>query len=189
LKDYLRDKRMLLFLDNFEQLLDAAPVVVELLLEAPQLKVLATSREALHLSMEYEYAVPPLSLPDPGRLRSGQAPLETLSGYESVALFVASATTHKPDFRLTPENAPAVAEICMRLDGLPLAIELAAARIKLLPPKTMLAKLGDLGQMKLLTGGSVDLPARQQTMRGTIEWSYDLLDPAEQTLFRALCVF
>ena len=93
--------------------------------------------------MEHEYAVPPLSLPEPGRFGSGQASLETLSEYESVALFVASAITHKPDFRLTPENAPAVAEICVRLDGLPLAIELAAARIKLLPPKTMLAKLGD----------------------------------------------
>ncbi|MFL5735694.1 MAG: tetratricopeptide repeat protein [Chloroflexia bacterium] len=185
LKDYLRDKHMLLYLDNFEQLLDSAPVVVELLLEAPQLKVLVTSREALRLSMEHEYSVPPLSLPDPKHL----PPLEALSQYEAVALFVASAMSHKPDFQLTPENAAAVAEICVRLDGLPLAIELATARIKLLPPKTMLAKLGSLGQMKLLTGGSVDRPARQQTMRGAIEWSYDLLEPEEQALFRRLTVF
>lgn len=183
LKDYLRDKQMLLLLDNFEQLLEAAPLVWELLATAPRLKVLATSRASLGLSAEHEYFVPPMSLPDPDTA----ATVETASQYEAVALFVASATAVKPDFRLTPENAAAVTQICVRLEGLPLAIELAAARVKVLPPQALLARLES--RLKLLTGGARDLPARQQTMRDTLAWSYDLLDPGEQAVFRRLSVF
>src|SRR5918994_5071563 len=183
LKDYLRGKELLLLLDNFEQVLGAAPLVGDLLSACPKLKVLATSRSVLRVYGEQEYPVPPLELPRPGRL----PPIDRLSQYEAVRLFIERAKAAKPDFSVTDENAPAVAEICARLDGLPLAIELAAARIKLLTPAAMLERLGS--RMKLLGGGSRDLPERQRTLRGTIEWSHALLEESDQVLFARLAVF
>jgi len=183
LEAYLRKRKLLLILDNFEQVLEGAPVVGDLLGSCPELKVLVTSRIPLRLYGEKEYPVPPLELPDPVRL----PPLERLTQYEAVRLFVERAMAVKPDFGVTNENAPAVAEICARLDGLPLAIELAAARTKLLPPEALLSRLGN--RLKLLTGGARNLPARQQTLRGTIDWSYDLLDEDEKSLFGGLSVF
>jgi predicted ATPase/class 3 adenylate cyclase len=183
LKDYLHERQLLLVLDNFEQVLGAAPTVTELLAEAPGLKVLATSRAPLGLYGEHVYPVPPLTLPDLKRPPS----LERLTQYEAVGLFVERARALKPDFKVTNESAPAVAEICVRLDGLPLAIELAAARITMLPPKAMLQRL--TSRLKLLTGGARDLPERQRTLRATIEWSYALLDEGEQLLFGRLAVF
>ncbi|MDQ5852092.1 MAG: tetratricopeptide repeat protein, partial [Chloroflexota bacterium] len=183
LQAYLQDKQVLLVLDNFEQVLEAAPLVAELLGSAPQLEVLVTSRAPLRLAAEREYPVPPLTVPDPKRLPE----LASLSQYEAVALFIERAQAVKPDFQVTNTNAPAVAEICARLDGLPLAIELAAARSKLLPPQAMLARLSR--RLKLLIGGARDLPARQQTLRRTIDWSYSLLEAPEQTLFARLAVF
>jgi len=183
LKDYLREKRMLLLLDNFEQIVDAAPVVGELLAAAPGLRVLVTSRMPLRLSGEREFAVPPLSLPPP----SERSNVRTLTQYEAVRLFIERAQAVKADFAVTNDNAPAVAEICYRLDGLPLAIVLAAARVKLFPPQALLTRLDD--RLKFLTGGARDLPARQQTIRNTIDWSYDLLDAGEQMLFARLAVF
>jgi predicted ATPase/class 3 adenylate cyclase/Tfp pilus assembly protein PilF len=183
LKDYLREKHMLLVLDNFEQIVGAAPLISELLSSAPGLKVLVTSREVLRLRGEQEFSVPPLQLPDPRHLPS----LEHLTQYEAVRLFIERAVAVKADFEVTNENAPAVAEICARLDGLPLAIELAAARIRLLPPQAMLTGLQT--GFKLLTGGARDLPPRQQTLRAAIEWSYNLLDEDEKVLFRRLAVF
>jgi predicted ATPase/class 3 adenylate cyclase len=183
LKDYLSERRLLLVLDNFEQVLEAATAVTELLVGAPGLKVLATSRAPLGLYGEHVYPVPPLTLPD---LKS-QRSLERLRQYEAVGLFVERARAVKPDFEVTNESAPAVAEICVRLDGLPLAIELAAARITMLPPRAMLQRL--TSRLKLLTGGARDLPKRQRTLRATIEWSFALLDEGEQLLFRRLAVF
>jgi len=183
LKDYLGDKQILLLLDNFEQVIDAAPLVADLLATASQLKVLATSRETLHLRGEKEVAVLPLPLPDPTHL----PPLERLSQYAAVVLFIQRASDAQPHFQVTNATAPVVAEICVRLDGLPLAIELAAARLKLFPPEGLLARLSS--RLALLTGGPRDLPARQQTLRHTIAWSYDLLTEAEQILFRRLGVF
>jgi len=183
LKGYLRGKELLLLLDNFEQVLDAAPLVGRLLSACPKLKVLTTSRSVLRVYGEQEYPVPPLELPRPGRL----PPIDRLSQYEAVRLFIERAKAAKPDFSVTDENAPAVAEICARLDGLPLAIELAAARIKLLTPAAMLQRLGS--RLKLLGGGSRDLPERQRTLRGTIEWSHALLEAGEQLLFARLAFF
>ena len=182
-KDHLRERELLLLLDNFEHVLAAAPLVADLLAACRRLKVLVTSRAVLHLRGEKEVAVPPLALP----AREHVLSLPALAGYAAVALFVERARDARPDFAITSENAPAVAEICRRLDGLPLAIELAAARVKLLPPRALLARLEH--RLALLTGGPRDLPARQQTLRDTIAWSYDLLDPAEQALFRRLAVF
>jgi predicted ATPase len=170
-------------LDNFEQVIDAAPLVTDLLTAAPRLKVLVTSREVLRLSGETDYPVPPLSLPDPKRL----PPLERFTQYEAVALFIERAEAVKPAFTVTDENALAVAEICCRLDGLPLAIELAAARVRALPPQRMLAELNH--RLSFLMGGARDLPARQKTLRGAIDWSYELLTGDEQKLFRRLAVF
>ncbi len=183
LQDYLREKQMLLVLDNFEQVIEGAPRVSDLLTAAPQLKVLVTSREVLRLSGETDYPVPPLSLPDPKRLPS----LEQLAQYEAVALFIERAVAVKPRFAITDENAPAVAEICHRLDGLPLAIELAAARTRVLSPQRLLAELSH--RLTFLRGGARDLPARQKTLRGAIDWSHDLLTGDEQRLFRRLAVF
>jgi predicted ATPase len=174
---------MLLLLDNFEHLMQAAPTVAELLAMAPNLKILVTSRAALHVYGEQEFPVPPLALPDSRSL----PPLEALSQYPAVALFVQRAVAAKPDFELNRENAQAVTEICARLDGLPLAIELAAARIKVLSPASMRTRLAS--RMQLLTGGARDLPHRQQTLRATMDWSYDLLSAPEQKLFRRLSVF
>jgi predicted ATPase/class 3 adenylate cyclase len=183
LKEYLRDKRLLLVLDNFEHLLSAAPLVTELLAACPQIKTLVSSRARLRLNGEQEYLVPPLALPEPQAVAS----IARLSQYEAVALFIARARAVSPGFQVTNENAPAVAEICIRLDGLPLAIELAAARIKILTPQAMLARLQ--ARLKLLTGGIRDLPTRQQTLRGAIDWSYNLLGPEERLLFARLAVF
>jgi predicted ATPase/transcriptional regulator with XRE-family HTH domain len=183
LKDYLHDKHMLLLLDNFEQVIVAAAVVADLLAACPRLTVLVTSREILHLRGEKELPVPPLALPDLKRL----PPLAALAQYAAVELFVARARDVQHDFVLSDESAPTVAEICYRLDGLPLAIELAAARIKLLAPQALLRQLGD--RLRLLTGGARDLPPRQQTLRATIDWSYNLLERDEQALFARLGVF
>lgn len=174
---------MLLLLDNFEQVADAAVLLAELLAACPKIKMLVTSRVGLHVRAEHEFAVPPLSLPTTKRLPD----LLTLSQYEAVALFIERARATKPDFQVTNANAPAVAAICTRLDGLPLAIELAAARVKHFPPQTLLSRL-ERG-LSVLSGGARDLPARQQTLRGAIAWSYDLLEPEEQRLFHRLAVF
>ena len=174
---------ILLLLDNFEHLIAAAPVVSDLLAIGPNLKVLVTSRAALHVYGEHEFPVPPLGLPDSRSLPS----LDELSQYSALALFIKRARAVKPDFAITADNAAVVAEICARLDGLPLAIEIAAARIKLFSPSAMHKRLAS--RLELLTGGPRDLPARQQTLRGAIDWSYDLLTPAEQVLFRRLSVF
>jgi predicted ATPase/serine/threonine protein kinase len=173
----------LLLLDNFEHLMDASSIVAELLTVAPNLKVLVTSRAALHVYGEHEFPVPPLSLPDS---RSMPA-IADLSRYSAITLFMERAKAVKPDFELSQENASAVTEICARLDGLPLAIELAAARVKVLSPSSIRTRLAS--QLQLLTGGARDLPLRQQTLRAAIDWSYDLLNVAEQKLFRRLSVF
>jgi predicted ATPase len=185
LKAHLGDKRLLLLLDNFEQVAEAAPAVTELLSACPDLEVFATSRESLHLSGEHEYPVPPLGLP-PDPAQEVPSP-DALWRYEAVALFAERARAAKPDFRLGEENAGAVAEICVRLDGLPLAIKLAAARVRVLPPRAMLERLNR--RLELLVGGARDAPARQKTLRRTLEWSYGLLSEPEQRLFGRLGVF
>jgi predicted ATPase/class 3 adenylate cyclase/Tfp pilus assembly protein PilF len=188
LKDFLREKHLLLLLDNFEQVVDAAPLLADLLAAAPRLKMLITSRAVLHLTGEHAFPVPPLALPDSASLQSTSADVvSTLSHYTAVELFIQRAQAVKPDFQVTTSNAAAVAEICARLDGLPLAIELAAARVKLFPPQALLARLSS--RLKLLVGGGQDRPARQQTLRSAIDWSYDLLDTGEQALFRRMGVF
>jgi predicted ATPase/DNA-binding CsgD family transcriptional regulator len=183
LQDHLRDKQLLLLLDNFEQVVSGAPVVAELLATALRLHVLVTSRTALQLSGEHEFVVPPLPLPDLRDL----PPLDRLAQSDAIHLFVERAQAIKSDFALTGENAAAIAAICHDLDGLPLAIELAAGRSKLLSPQALLPRLRN--RLKLLVGGARDLPSRQQTLRGTITWSYDLLDQNEKSLFRRLAVF
>jgi predicted ATPase/class 3 adenylate cyclase/DNA-binding CsgD family transcriptional regulator len=183
LQSYLGEKRFLLLLDNFEQVVGAAVQVAGLLAACPKLKVVVTSRMPLHVQAEQEFAAPPLAVPNPKHVPD----LGALSQYEAVALFIARTQAVKPDFQVTSENAPAVAEICVRLDGLPLALELAAARIKLFSPQALLARLGQ--RLVLLTTGARDAPARQQTLRNTIAWSYDLLTAAEQRLFRRLSLF
>jgi len=179
----LRSPRALLLLDNFEHVLAAAPVVTELLGASRALKILVTSRAALHLYGEQELQVPPLALPDP----RSRCPVELLSEYPAVALFVQRARAVKPDFTLREENAAPVVEICARLDGLPLAIELAAARVKVLTPAAILGRLES--RLRLLTGGARDLPERQQTLRRAMDWSHELLTGEEQKLFRRLAVF
>jgi predicted ATPase/class 3 adenylate cyclase/Flp pilus assembly protein TadD len=183
IKSYLQHKHLLLFLDNFEQVLKGALVVGNLVGACPKLKVLATSRIPLRLYGEQEFPVPPLALPDQKAL----PPLEALTQYEAVRLFVERARAVKADFSLTTKNAAAVAEICARLDGLPLAIELAAARVRILPPQALLRRLGN--RLQLLKGGPRNLPNRQQTLRKTIDWSYDLLTEEERTLLGRLSVF
>ena len=183
LRDFLRQRQLLLLLDNFEQILGAAPLLTDLLMACPRLKLLVTSRVALRVSGEQELQVSPLTVPRAG----DDASIEQVSQYAAVRLFVERAQAVRPSFKLHADNAAAVAEICRRLDGLPLAIELAAARIRLLSPDAMLARLDQ--RLQLLTGGGRDLPLRQQTLRNTIAWSYDLLDDAEQTLFRRLAIF
>lgn len=183
LKSYLRERQVLLLLDNFEQTLGAAPVVAQLLAAAPKLKILVTSRTVLHVYGEYDYPVPPLTLPHPKHV----LPIERLTQYGAVRLFIERAQAAKADFGITNENAPAVAEICARLDGLPLAIELAAAQVRFLSPQAILARMER--RLPLLTGGARNLPARQQTLRGAIAWSYDLLTESEKELFRRVAVF
>jgi len=188
LADYLREKRLLLLLDNCEHVLAAAPELAALLATAPGVRALATSRATLHLAGEREYSVPPLSLPE-----AGAAPtLERLTEYEAVRLFSVRARAVRATFAVTSANAPAVAAICQRLDGMPLAIELAAARVRLFAPEALLARLDDRihgAPLRLLVGGPRDLPVRQQTLRRTIDWSYNLLAPVEQRLFVRLGAF
>jgi predicted ATPase/class 3 adenylate cyclase len=183
LERYVAEKRMLLVLDSFEHVLAAAPLAAALLAAGPQLSILATSREMLHLNGEFEYPVPPLSVPDPSVAIS----IDELLAFEAVALFVQRAEAASTKFRLNDENAQAVAAICAHLDGLPLAIELAAARVKIFNPQQILGRLEN--RLGLLTRGSRDLPARQRTLRNTIDWSYDLLGEDEQRLFTRLGVF
>jgi predicted ATPase len=183
LKAALRNKQLLLLLDTFDHLIEAAPLVTELLAACPQLKLLVTSRMVLRVRGENRFAVLPLTVPDP----SQRLPVESMSQYQAVNLFVERARAVNPDFVLTNENAPAVAELCARLDGVPLAIELVAAQIELLTPKELLARL-DRG-LSALTAGGRDLPERQQSLQRAIDWSYDLLGEAEKRLFRRVSVF
>jgi predicted ATPase/DNA-binding XRE family transcriptional regulator len=183
LSTFLAPKRLLLVLDNCERALGAAPEISMLLAASPGLTVFATSREPFHVRGEHEFPVFPLPLPEPDRLPA----LAELAQVASIALFVERATAVQPDFALTEDNASAIATSCSRLDGLPLAIELAAARVKVLPPAALLARLKQ--RLPLLTGGGRDLPRRQRTMRDAIAWSYDLLSEEEQALFRRLAVF
>jgi predicted ATPase len=173
----------LLVLDNFEHVIAAAPVAAELLTAAPGLKILVSSRAPLRVRGEHEYPVPPLALPDADGIRD----IQSISEAPAVTLFVAGAQATDPTFALTDENAPSVAAICARLDGLPLAIELASARVKLLPPAALEARLEE--NLQLLTGAARDLPSRHQTIRATLDWSYELLDHSEQILFARLGVF
>jgi len=184
--DYLATRRALLVLDNFEQVLDAAPAVSQLLAACPELRILVTSRAPLRVSGEQEYVVPPMTL-----LAAGAAPASAEIGdNEAVRLFVERARSVRADFALTDQNAGAVAEICRRLDGLPLAIELAAAHARLMDPPALLARLASpSGGLDLLVDGGRDAPLRQRTLRATIEWSHDLLDRREQVVFRRLAVF
>jgi predicted ATPase len=192
---HLRDRHLLLVLDNFEQVMSAVPLVADLLTRCPRLRVVATSRERLSLRGEQELPVPPLALPktplrratDETSAEDASAAIEEVRRSEAVRLFVSRAQSVKPGFEITTSNAAAVAEICSRLDGLPLAIELAAARIRLLSPDALLARFDR--RLDVLDRGPRDLPARQQTMRDTIAWSYDLLDPDEQRLFTHLSIF
>jgi predicted ATPase len=183
LKEFLAAKPVLLVLDNVEHLVAAAPLVGQLLGVAPKLKVLATSRVPLRLRAEREYPVPPLGLPR----RQPPPTLEQLTQFEAVRLFIERAQAVKPDFAVDNANGPALAEICHRLDGLPLAIELAAARVRMFPPQALLARLEH--RLPMLTSGARDAPERQRTLRNTIAWSYDLLVPEDQVLFRRLAVF
>src|SRR3954447_24277955 len=183
LRNRLRDDHLLLILDNFEQVIDAAPQVADLLSACPLLTILVTSREPLKVGGEREYPIAPLPLPTTAASHS----LEETATSAAVQLFTERAQAVVPDFALTADNVAIVSEICRRVDGLPLAIELAAARIKALPPAALLARLEK--RLPLLSGTRRDRPERQQTMRGAIAWSYDLLHPAEQALFRRLGVF
>jgi len=179
----LQDRHLLLFLDNFEQVIAAALQLADLLASCPYLTILVTSRAALRLSGEYEFRVSPLALPDLAQLPESQA----LAQVASVRLFLERTRAIQTNFALTSSNARAVAEICVNLEGLPLAIELAAARIKLLPPHALLKRLSH--RLGVLTGGAQDMPVRQQTLRATFQWSYGLLSPKERRLFRWLSVF
>jgi len=183
LQDYLHDQRLLLLLDNLEQVTAVAPALVALLSAAPGLKILATSRVLLKVRGEYDFPVPPMRAPAPGE----QPDPANLGQNEAVQLFVERARQADPGFSLTDKNAAAVAQICRALDGLPLAIELAAARVRLLSPQAMLARLSN--RLALLTGGARDLPARQQTLRASLDWSYSLLDENEQILLACLGLF
>ena len=183
LKSFLYAQQLLLILDNFEHVAAAAPLVAELLTEAPGLYVLVTSRRPLHLSAEYEFAVPPLAPP----ARAGPQDSDQISRSDAVQLFVERARAVRPGFSVTHASAASVAELCRRLDGLPLAIELAAARVKLFPPVALLTRLDQ--RLALLTGGARDLAPRQRTLRSTIDWSHSLLSAGEQILFARLAVF
>lgn len=179
----LHNKHLLLVLDNFEHLLPAAPHIADLLEATPSLSVMVTSRAVLHLYGEYEFAVPPLSIPDLAHL----PPSDQLARYDAVQIFIERAQAVKAGFAITEANANAIVEICARLDGLPLAIELAAAHSKLLSPQALLARLED--RFTLLSTSALNLPERHQTLHNTIDWSYNLLSETEQALFRRLGVF
>jgi non-specific serine/threonine protein kinase len=191
---FLRDRRLLLLLDNLEHLTAAAPAIAHLAASCPHLSLLVTSRAALNLSGERRYVVPPLEVPEPRDVT-----VDAALASSAVSLFCRRAAAIKPGFQLGPDNAAEIVEICARLDGLPLAIELAASRLRVLTPAALLSRFGDrgaagrasapAGSFRLLTGGARDLPERQQTMRAAIDWSYGLLDPEEQLAFRTLAVF
>ena len=184
----LGSREMLLLLDNFEHVIAAAPLLAELLQGSPRLRLLVTSRSALRLSFEQEFPVEPLATPDAGHLPE----IGAVAEYPAVALFIERATRVNPTFELTSDNARLVTAICGRLDGLPLAVELAAARMKVLSPGALLKRLADdssRSRLELLTGGARDWPQRHQTMRDTVAWSYDLLRPDEQQLLRKLAIF
>ena len=183
IQHFLRSRRMLLVLDNFEHLPEASSIVGELIASAPQISILVTSRERLHVYGEQEYLVQPLDLPD----LEGDVPLDLFLGIESVSLFVERARAVKQELVLQPEDTAAVARMCVHLDGLPLALELAASCVKILPLAALAERLD--GRLSMLTGGPRDLPARQRTLRNTIDWSYNLLDEAERILFSRLSVF
>src|SRR5262249_44476431 len=183
LADTLRGRQALLVLDNLERVVEAGPAIVELLSRCPRLKIIATSRTVLHVSGEREFVVAPLPTPELGHLPG----LAELAQTDAIGLFLVHARAVRPGFGLTEANARAVAEICARVDGLPLAIELAATRSKVLSPQALLARLDD--RLRVLGGGPIGLPLRQQTLRQTIAWSYDLLTPGEQTLLRRLAIF
>jgi predicted ATPase len=183
LATWLRDRRMLLILDNLEQVVTVAPDLSDLLARCPSLTVLATSRVALRVAGERRYQVSPMQLPD---LTVSPDSVE-MASVDAIALFLQLARAEDPAFTLTEKNASIVAEVCTRLDGLPLALELAAARIRVLSPEALLARLSD--RLRLLTDGARDQPARLQTMRDAIAWSYDLLPPMDQVLFRRMAVF
>ena len=194
LKVYLREKHLLLILDNFEQVVEASPIVTQLLAAAPNLKIIATSREALHLYGEHNYAVQPLDVPGIAPIKSDglelsfdTAAVRNAGSYSAVRLFVERASAAEHGFTLSAENAGAVVAICRELDGLPLAIELAAARVAQVPVDDMLSRLHQ--KLDLLIAGPRDLPPRQRTLRGAIEWSHDLLDGREKVLFRRLSIF
>ena len=181
--EFLREKQMLLLLDNFEQILDAAPYIADLLNYARELSVIVTSRERLRIQAETEFNVPPLPVPD----ENDTLTADDIAKFDSVQLFALRAKHVDPDFRLTDDNIVQISKICSTLDGLPLAIELAAARTRVFSPATILEKLQ--ARLAFLTGGAVDLPKRQQTMRAAVDWSYDLLNEDEKRLFRRLSVF
>ncbi|HSH81800.1 MAG TPA: tetratricopeptide repeat protein [Herpetosiphonaceae bacterium] len=183
LREHLREKNLLLVLDNFERVVLAGNLLTQLLVAAPGLKMLVTSRVVLRVRGEHEYAVPPLATPPP----EPRSSWEEVARYESVELFLTRARAVRLDFALDTGNAQVIAEICRRLDGLPLAIELAAARVHVLSPQAMLPRLAD--RFSLLTRGAQDVPARQRTLRGTLDWSYGLLHEKEQQLFAQLGVF
>jgi predicted ATPase/class 3 adenylate cyclase len=182
LAEQLAGKQVLLVLDNFEQVLAASEDIGQLLTRLPEARVLATSRSPLRVYGEQEYPVPPLDLPDAAAVDP-----ESVSQYASVALFLERAMAVRPNFAVDASNAPAIAEICVRLDGLPLAIELAAARVRVLTPQAILSRLGE--SLNLLAGGASNLPERQQTLRGAIDWSYSLLEPADRTVFTRMAAF
>lgn len=177
------ERRLLLVLDNLEQVIEAAPELASLLARCPALRILATSRAPLRIGAEIEYPLRPLALPPAG----AAPPVNELERYPAVALFLERTRQARPDFRLTPENAEAVVQICRRLDGLPLALELAAARLRMLEPRALAERLEHA--LDVLTTGARDLPRRQRTLRATIDWSHSMLEPSEQRLFRCLAVF
>ncbi|HET9495838.1 MAG TPA: helix-turn-helix domain-containing protein, partial [Chloroflexia bacterium] len=183
LRSFLHARRILLVLDNFEQVVQAGPIVADICADARNIKVLVSSREPLHVQNEREYAVPPLSLPPRGAGHDAAG----MSQYEAVQLFVQQARLARPDFRLNDQNAPVVADICRQVDGIPLAIELAAARVKILSVNALLARLSQ--RLQVLTGGAADLPTRQQTLRSAIDWSYEGLEVEEKVLFARMGVF
>jgi len=183
IKDYLQDKEMLLVLDNFEQLVEHSSIISEIISETPGIKILVTSRTALDLYGEHRFPVPPMNLPQ----KDDELTLDELTENESVTMFIDRARAADPNFSITEENASNVAEICRQLDGLPLAIELAAARVKVFKPKAILSRLDD--RFNLLSGGARDIPDRHQTIRNTLAWSYDLLDKEEKILYNRLSVF
>ena len=181
--EFLREKRLLLILDNFEQLIPAASLLEDVLAACPEVRIIVTSREVLHRAAEHQYWVAPLAVPDIRQLPNS----EEIARYAAVELFAQRARALQPTFQVTPGNAAIIAEICARLDGIPLAIELAAARIKLLPPQTLLPRL--TRSLQVLTKGLPTQPTRQQTLRSAIQWSYDLLNTQEQRIFRFCSMF